>query len=51
MRLDVIIWHVGIHIWNVDQYKLEPNYNEYHKVNMQEFTDRNKCILTHYRSS
>ncbi|OBT89125.1 hypothetical protein VE02_01991 [Pseudogymnoascus sp. 03VT05] len=28
----VIIWHVGIHIWDVNQYKLEPNYNEYHKI-------------------
>ncbi|KFZ08722.1 hypothetical protein V502_09201 [Pseudogymnoascus sp. VKM F-4520 (FW-2644)] len=32
MRLDVIIWHVGIHIWDVDQYKLEPSYTEYHKI-------------------
>lgn len=38
MRLDVIIWHVGIHIWNVDQYNLEPNYTEYHKVNTRKFT-------------
>lgn len=38
MRLDVIIWHVGIHIWDVDQYNLEPNYTEYHKVKMRKFT-------------
>ncbi|KFY25658.1 hypothetical protein V493_04523 [Pseudogymnoascus sp. VKM F-4281 (FW-2241)] len=29
---DVIIWHVGIHIWDVDQYNLEPSYTEYHKI-------------------
>ncbi|KAF2834937.1 hypothetical protein M501DRAFT_943194 [Patellaria atrata CBS 101060] len=28
----VIMWHVGIHIYDVDQYRLEPNYDDYFPV-------------------
>lgn len=26
------MWHFGIHIWDVNPMKLEPDYDEYHKV-------------------
>lgn len=28
------MWHIGIHIWDVDPFHLEPDYDEYHKVKM-----------------
>jgi hypothetical protein len=26
------MWHMGIHIWDVDPNKIEPNYDEYYAV-------------------
>jgi len=26
------MWHIGIHIWDVDPNKIEPNYDEYYGV-------------------
>lgn len=26
------MWHIGIHIWDVDPNKIEPNYDEYYAV-------------------
>lgn len=26
------MWHVGIHIWDVDPNKIEPDYDEYYAV-------------------
>ncbi|KAJ4331217.1 hypothetical protein N0V87_009344 [Didymella glomerata] len=28
------MWHMGIHIWDVDPNKIEPNYDEYYAVQM-----------------
>jgi len=30
----VKMWHVGIHVWEVPPYDLEPNYDEYYAVNL-----------------
>ncbi|KAF3046152.1 hypothetical protein E8E12_011393 [Didymella heteroderae] len=30
----VKMWHIGIHIWDVDPNKIEPNYDEYYAVQM-----------------
>ncbi|KAJ4988723.1 integral membrane protein [Stagonosporopsis vannaccii] len=30
----VKMWHIGIHIWDVDPNKIEPNYDEYYAVVM-----------------
>lgn len=32
MVLDVKMWHVGIHIWDVDPNNIEPDYDEYYAV-------------------
>lgn len=29
---DVKMWHMGVHIWDVDPNKIEPNYDEYYAV-------------------
>ena len=29
---DVKMWHIGIHIWDVNPNDIEPNYEEYHRV-------------------
>lgn len=26
------MWHVGVHIWEVPQDEIEPNYDEYYAV-------------------
>lgn len=26
------MWHIGIHIWDVDPNKIEPNYDDYYRV-------------------
>jgi len=26
------MWHIGIHVWDLDQRNMEPNYDEYHKI-------------------
>ena len=26
------MWHVGVHIWQVDPNKIEPDYDEYYAV-------------------
>ena len=39
MNLDVKMWHVGIHIWDVDPNKIEPNYDEYYGVRLLQCTE------------
>lgn len=29
---DVKMWHVGVHIWEVNPNEIEPNYDEYYGV-------------------
>lgn len=34
IQADVKMWHIGIHIWDVDPNKIEPNYDEYYAVGL-----------------
>jgi hypothetical protein len=38
------MWHIGIHIWDVDPNEIEPNYDEYYAVCMR--CIKNKYTLT-----
>lgn len=32
--VDVKMWHVGVHIWDVDPNEIEPNYDEWYRVSL-----------------
>lgn len=31
------MWHMGIHIWDVDPNEIEPDYDEYYAVRLPAF--------------